>query len=298
MPSAVVPVSVPNSPFRYPVDAAVLAAAFHNRLDRTPNAGDITITVVCNDAAMDAERVDVDDIYGDRAGLPFDITIRKDLTTAELESILTEPTDFLHYVGHVDAAGFVCMDGALDAADPDTVGVDAFLLNACHSYDQGMALIRRGAIGGIVTLNDLLNHGAVRMGRTLARLLNCGFPLRSALEIARGESIVGSQYLVVGDGGLAIAQSESGIPNLCAIERVDDDAFKVEFRTYPTSELGMGGHVSPYINSADKHYLTSGRAGLFEVSRDELNEFLELEDIPMKVGGKLLWSDQVDLTDF
>ncbi|WP_256684541.1 hypothetical protein [Halococcus qingdaonensis] len=268
-------------------------AAYHNRLERTPAEGDIEITVVCNDAAMADERA-VEASYGERADLPFDVTVAHDLTTDELADVLAARTDFLHYIGHVDDEGFACADGRLDARQLDSVGVDAFLLNACQSYRQGMALIEGGAIGGIVTLSDILNSEGVKMGTALARLLNTGFPLGSALEIARSESIMGGEYLVVGDGEIAIAQAAHLQPNLCEIER-DDDSFEATYKTFLTSWDGIGTAVRPEIGDNTDHYISSGDVGSFDVSEEELVEFLSLEDIPVIVREKLNWSRSIDV---
>jgi len=263
--------------------------AFQNRLDRTPTEGDIGITVVCNDTQMTEEIDAVDAGYGSREKLPFDVTVYQDLTTSELREVLTAQTDFLHYIGHIDSEGFECPDGKLDATTLETVAVDAFLLNACQSYTQGMELLKRGSSGGVVTLSDVINSGAVRIGRTMARLLNGGFPLRAALNIARGESIIGGQYIVVGDGGLSIAQPESGTPNLCEIER-DGDEFVFRMKTYPTTQYAMGTLVMPYIEQNDTHFLSSGRGKEFSMTEDELARFLRLEEVPVRVDGKLRWS--------
>ena len=270
-------------------------AAYRNRLERTPAEGDIEITVVCNDAAMDDERA-VEASYGERADLPFDVTVAHDLTTDELADVLGARTDFLHYIGHVDGDGFACADGRLDARELDSVGVDAFLLNACQSYRQGMALIEAGAIGGIVTLSDILNSEGVKMGRALARLLNAGFPLGSALDIARGESIMGEEYLVVGDSGLAITQVDGGPPNLSKISRADI-GFQLEFETYPTSQRGIGSMVIPLIRGNNEYYLSSGTVLKSNITDTALGEFLSIEEMPVKVNGHLYWSDQIEIDD-
>ncbi|MFB6137253.1 MAG: hypothetical protein ABEJ42_02785, partial [Halobacteriaceae archaeon] len=176
--------------------------AYRNGLEREPATGAIDITVVCNDPRMSEEEDTVSAVYGARDALPFDVEVHRQLTAEELRDVLAEPTDFLHYIGHIDGDGFECADGRLDAGSIDEVGVDAFLLNACQSYDQGMSLIEAGSIGGVVTLRDVVNSGAVEMGETTARLLNRGFSLRAALTIAADEQIVGNQYLVVGDGDI------------------------------------------------------------------------------------------------
>ncbi|EMA39170.1 hypothetical protein, partial [Halococcus hamelinensis] len=267
--------------------------AYRNRLDRTPTEGDITVRVVCNDPEMDEERGLVDTIYGDR-DLPFDVAVERDLTTRDLRALLEKRTDLLHYVGHVDDGGFECVDGTLDAATLDSVGVDAFLLNACQSYEQGMSLIRKGSIGGIVTLSDVLNAEAVTMGKTLAGLLNAGFPLRAALEVARDESIVGDEYLVVGDGGFALAQPAGSFPNLCRIERTGE-TFTVDYTIYLTSRQGIGSLVVPFFRENDKYYVSSGLVGTFTVTKADLQTFLELEDAPVRIGSDLRWSQRLDL---
>ena len=279
-----------------PVNASKASVeACRHRLDRAPTDGDIRITVVCNDATMDEERDFIDEIYGDRDELPFDISIERELTTAELKDVLSTRTDFLHYIGHVDSEGFQCVDGKLDATTLESVGVDAFLLNACQSYRQGMALIERGAIGGIVTLRDVLNCEAVRIGRTLARLLNCGFPLRPALEIARDESIMGGEYLVVGDGTLSIAQADSLTANLLSVER-NDGLFDVTLSAYHTSRTGMGTLVVPHLDGSE-YYVSTGKIQQNGVTRSELEKFLPQSDAPTKVNGKLRWSRQIDVDE-
>ncbi len=270
--------------------------AYRNRFGRALESGSIEITVVCNDEQMDQERSVVDDVYGSRTELPFDVTVRRELTTDELSDLLRESADFFHYIGHIDERGFECTDGWFDATTLDSVGVDAFMLNACESYEQGMALIDRGAIGGIVTLERVVNEGAMRIGGTLARLLNCGFPLRAALEVAKGDNIVGTQYLVVGDGGLTIAQSEGGTPNLCIIEREGDD-FEITIDTYTSTSGGMGGLTMPLIKSNETYYLNSGRLDTFRVSKEELEEYLGLEDVPVRLCGQLFWSSEFSLDE-
>jgi hypothetical protein len=270
------------------------AQAYRNRLDREPTEGAIEIAVVCNDPEMDAERADVDSVYGSRAELPFEVSMHHDLTVAELESILTSSTDFVHYIGHIEADGFECTDGKLDGGELESVGVGAFFLNGCTSYEQGMALVEAGAIGGVVTLSDVINSGALRIGRAMARLLNCGFPLGVALELAREESVVGAQYLVVGDGGLAVAQAQNNAPNLCDIESVGE-CFRLDFKTYPTSHYGIGSMIIPYVKGNETYSLSSGTPQVFELTRSELERFLSLEDSPVQINDELYWWDQVDL---
>ncbi len=267
--------------------------AYRNRFDRAPSDGDISITVVCNDDRMDRERGVVDEVYGSRERLPFEVSMSHDLMTDELADVLARPADFLHYIGHIEDGGFRCTDGLLDATELDSVAVDAFLLNACQSYHQGRALIEGGAIGGVVTLSDVVNSGAIRIGSTLARLLNAGFPLRAALQIAKGESIVGSQYLVIGDGGLAIAQAESGTPLLLDIKKDGDNQYNVAMKGFPTTSGGMGGLFAPNLEQVNSYSLNSGSTPLSTLSRQQLLDFLQLEQMPVRINDRLRWASEL-----
>ncbi|RKS82416.1 hypothetical protein BDK61_1721 [Haloarcula quadrata] len=280
-----------------PIGASKLTkAAFEHRLDRDTNAEDITIRVVQNDARMDEERQLVDEVYGTRDDLPFDVTVHDDLTTAELGTVLTTDAEFFHYIGHTEHDGFVCSDGKLDVTTVDSVGIDTFLLNACNSYNQGLALVEKGAIAGIVTLNEVLNDGAVRIGETVARLLNCGFPLRAALTIARGESILGGQYIVVGDGGVTVTQPEGGTPNMLKITPHGTE-FEVLMNMYPTDVDELGAITMPLVNDYSCHHLASGEIGPLVLDRTELEDFLLMQKVPVQIGDKLYWSKSLDLAE-
>jgi hypothetical protein len=271
-----------------------LPEAYHNRLRRSAVEGDIDITVVCNDRSMTAESAVVDETYGAGVDLPFEVTVHEDLTRAELRAAFAEG-DFLHYVGHIDDRGFACTDGPLDAGTLDSVGVDAFLLNACTSFEQGAELVRAGAVAGIVTLNDVVNDEAVQMGRLLARLLNHGFPLTGALDVANDVRPIGDQYTVVGDGTLTLARSKGSPPNAPVVVDVDGDTYEVEYNLYPTNRVSTGGLVRPYINGGSEHYLFSSHLDTFRVDGEALADFLADETRPIRIDGQLRWSDSMDL---
>ncbi len=282
---------------RIPIGASKLtAAAFRNRLDRETAESDISITIVLNDPRMSEERDLVGDVYGDRENLPFDIRVRRGLGVEELRAELEADRNFLHYIGHIERDGFECADGKLDAATLGETGVDAFLLNACNSYGQGLSLIEAGAVGGIVTLNEIINDGAVRIGELIARLLNAGFPLRAALTIAREESVLGGQYIVVGDGGVTLTQAAGRTPNVLDVASTEG-GFEMGITTYATDEAGLGSVFKPHVNDNEQHFLSSGEIETFRVSEDELLRFLDLEDVPVRNGGELYWSQSIDIDE-
>jgi len=264
--------------------------AYRNRLDQTPKNGDIDITVICNDVSMGSERDIVNDVYGSRDDLPFDVKVYRELGTAELRNVLSDDADFLHYIGHIDSGGFECMDGRLDAGTLDATGITSFFLNACTSYDQGMKLIEAGSLGGVVTLQDVINSGAERIGKSLAKLLNLGFPLRAALNIAKRESIMGGHYLVIGDGNLDIAQSESLMPVSYELKETRD-GYMLKQVTYPNRECGIGTIAYPFIDSDDECYLASGQTTTCHLTDDdELHDILSSRNVPVYYKGELSWS--------
>lgn len=281
-----------------PIGASkLIPAAFRNRLDRDVTAGNIGITIVLNDTRMAEEGDLADSAYGDRENLPFDVTVRRDLTVDSLREEFGRDRSFLHYIGHTDDDGFECADGKLDATSIEEVGVDAFFLNACNSYAQGVKLIEAGAIGAIVTLSEVFNEGAVRMGETIARLLNAGFPLRAALTVAREESVLGGQYIVAGDGGMTVAQSPSRTPLLLELSQRDDH-YQLDVRSYVTDNAGLGTMTVPHLESIDEYYLSSGVLCESQVNKKELEAFLDMENMPIKTGDTLCWSSSISLDNF
>jgi len=276
-----------------PVGASKLVPeAFENRFDREKTEGDIAITVVVNDERMAAEGDVVDDVYGDREDLPFDVTVRRNLSVAELEELLGRRCDFLHYIGHTEADGLECADGKLDADTLEESGIDTFLLNSCNSYRQGLSLIESGAIGGIVTLNDVINDSAVRIGECLARLLNAGFPLQAALSIAREESPFGGQYIVVGDGTMTVTQPASVVPYSCEVTEIQKK-YEISIQTYSADGAEVGGLFIPHVTTNEEHYLIPGSNGKFNLEGDQLSEFFELENVPVRTDDELRWSGEI-----
>ena len=277
-----------------PVEATkAVPDAYQNRFGRTPQDESISIAVVCNSADMDEERAIVNQVYGNHETMPFEVEVHESLHTEALREVLQRDFNFVHYIGHIDDAGFRCPDGRLDLGDVSDVAPEAFFLNACQSYEQGLNMVKRGAIGGIVTLNDVVNHGAVRIGQAVARLLNNGFPLRAALDIASNRSIIGRQYVVVGDGTLSIVQPPGGTPQSNKIEQ-DGEQFKLRVEGYG-SPPGMGCLFRPFIPGNSYQYLAEGVTPEFSLDREEIEEYLTMQNIPVKYENTLAWSYELEL---
>ncbi|WP_200530267.1 caspase family protein [Halorubrum sp. LN27] len=270
--------------------------AYHRRLEAgAVEQSRISVLVVCNDEQM-REEGEVADLYGLRDMVQFDIEVRHDLTREEMREALRSDVDFLHYIGHVDDRGMQCTDEYLDLTAEDLdVGVSAFLLNACQSYQQGEALVHRGSRGGIVTLSDVANSPATQLGRIIARLMNSGFNLRTALHVAKRELITGHQYIVVGDGGATICQCRSGMAVIFNLYKDSKDVWYLSSELYPNGNHGIGSLSWLNIDIADSNYYVPSDVSFEDVSSTSLSSLLDLELVPVFYDGELVWSDNLSL---
>lgn len=253
------------------------------------NTGEIDVAVVLNGDIGSDEDESLSGAYCGSEYLPWSIERHRNLGIEGFRHLLETSCDFLHYIGHVDGEGFRCEDGHLDATEMDSVGPKTFLLNACNSYEQGVALVEAGSTGGVVTFGDVLDREAGQLGDTMARLLRRGFPLSPAHEIAREHVPIGVQYLVVGDGTCDLAQAPHGAPVLCAVEAVDGATdYDATFNAYLPQELGMGILALPYLGE-QSYYLPPGNLCTVRVSLDELREAMAQLNGPVLLEDTLRW---------
>lgn len=270
--------------------------ALRRSLDIDPDPT-IEIHVVCNDDQMREEGVVAD--YYQLVDLPqFDVSMHNDLTTTELRDLLAEPADFLHFVSHVNENGMQCSDGYLDVHDLDHVGVSAFALNACLSYEQGMALVKSGSIGGVITIDTVNNSAATRIGTSLARALAAGFPLRLALKIAKKSSYADAPWKVIGSGGISLCQFESGAPLYLQVSRLDSGRIQCKVFGYPTSSFGLGSAYAFHLDRFKQRYLVGGELDTLTLSESELDTLLTSALIPVESDSELVWSNEVSASDF
>ncbi len=273
--------------------------AYQNQLETTERSESIDILLVCNDARMLEEHDLLDQTYGNLDELPFDIDSEFGVSTDRLADLLTDGGyDFLHYIGHATEDGIRCPDGDLDVRTLKSVDLGVFFLNACRSYEQGLALTRCGAFGGVATYRDVINDDAITVGETIARLLNLGFPLRAALEIARENTALGEQYLIVGDGSTDIAQSRGGAPLIVRLETRVGEEYGFSVRTYSTKEYKLGSVSESALSSVPDHHLTLGKMPATAVDVESLQEYLTWADPPILLDETLHWNGGIGQFNF
>ncbi|MFC7177691.1 hypothetical protein [Halosegnis marinus] len=216
--------------------------AFENARSRRDRGDALSVAVVLNDPAMDDELA-VADAYRDRAGaVPLSVEVHESLATDDLAAVLERPTDFVHYVGHCEAAGLECPDGYLSADSLDRSGARAFFLNACGSYREGEALVERGSVAGAVTLEKVLNEQAAKVGTAFGRLVVAGFSVERALSLARRRIMMGRDYAAVGDATARVAPSV-GERGVLVVEETTRDGYAVRYDAAPN---GGGSYRDPF----------------------------------------------------
>lgn len=279
--------------------------ALERSVDRSPTTGPIEVAVVCNDPAM-ADELVVADVYDGAES--FDVEVHHDLDRADLRALLGRDVELLHYVGHVTNEGIECADGPLDVHDlpPGGVGVETVLVNACRSYDQGLALVERGAVAGVVTLGDVVHEDAFAAGEAFARLLNGGFSLRSARSAVDAVPAVDAEYVVLGDATHAVVGDRVLGRVVLFVDSTDDRRCELTVRHVLGRHGGLG---SAYVSDDVLSSLTADVEGEARVLPAEMGPFdAAAADVvsyarvcepgtPVVVDGDLYWSEAVTESD-
>lgn len=263
--------------------------ALSNRPNFVGRGPPFSVAVVLNDDAMDGEYSGVVDAYrGGSDAPPIEVDVRTELTRAELSATFRCPYDVVHYIGHCDPPGLRCRDGNLATADLPACNVGAFFLNACDSYDQGLDLVRRGGVGGAVTLGDVLDEQAGKVGLSFARLLSDGYSVYRSLRLARAEAIMNHQYTVVGDGTFAPVRAVDAIPTFLTASRGPDRAYRVRWEVQADRH-----HGDVFQPVTDPRPLLAGNDTAREVTEDEFLAVLRSDEFPVVFENELHWSSDL-----
>ncbi len=266
-----------------PVDAYTLRGGEPS--DR-PSPQDLRIDVVCNAPEMAAEQ-DVAAVYRQNLQAPdVDVRLHQQVSTSELAAIFERASDLVHFIGHCEIGGIVCPDGPFAAENLAECGATAVVLNACGSYYEGFELVRAGATVCAVTLRKVLDDQAVTLGTTFADLLANGFAFDRALSLARGEIIVGQDYVVVGDGTYRLCPPQ-GPPGLYRI-RDAADGFTVQYEVLSPDWAGRR-YVDP-ITGEDR---VCGEQTMATVDRSTICDILARRPVPVRFDGGLEWSPEL-----
>ena len=237
--------------------------SYRRAFDWPSGKDSLDVHVVYNDARLG---VSEDTGYDTHEAGETNVQISRGLSTSELREALHEETDFLHFIGHVTHDGMVCLDGVLDVRTLAHTGVKGFFLNGCWSYEQGRALLTAGSVGGLVTVDDVVDETAGAAGRAVSLLLDNGFPLYAVLDALQLTEPSNDRYAILGSGALAFRQAAGGVPVLYEFDTADGrpgfDVLPALGRYYPYGENGQGRSLHRYTLSLGASLLraTSARS--------------------------------------
>ncbi|MDZ7731087.1 MAG: hypothetical protein U5K37_09415 [Natrialbaceae archaeon] len=282
-----------------PVGASLATVpAYRNGLEVEPRDGTIDILIVCNEVDMLQEHDQIASSYVTQGSFDVEVTSRFGVSTSELATLLTDgDADLFHFIGHTTAAGLECHDGHLDIGSLESVTPTAFFLNACRSRRQGLAMLERGAVGGVCTMAEVVNQTAIAMGETVANLLSVGYPLSAGLSVARRVLDDTEEYLVVGDASLALIQPIGGVPSLLSVDDAGETVdLSLEFFTTPTQSIGST--VSDAIRPSAPCKLLPATFDRATVDDEVLEEYLLWTDHPVIRDDTIHWTEPLSAVEF
>jgi len=272
--------------------------SFRRGLEWPDGDGELDVHVVYNDARL---RQGDPSLYDSHPFRETNVRVSQGLSVGELREALYEEVDFLHFVGHVTESGMVCPDGTLDTRTLAKTGVKAFFLNGCRSYEQGRALLTAGSVGGVVTVDDVMDEAAETVGETVATLLGAGFPLYAILDVLGRTGTRTDRYTILGDGTFAARQSQTGAIVLHSLDTAEiaeaTGAWPITIRHYPYGLEGVGSTVSySHTDTPTDIYSASVReTTLPETARDVL---FDESSILLLVDGEVHFTDDLSVEQF
>lgn len=247
--------------------------AYRNRVEVEARPGALKIAVVCNEESMKTEFGRIKGTYGADGLDPIETDYYNQITVSELTEVFTSEYDFVHFIGHIQESGFNCSDGRLNVSEvTEPIQIRTFLLNGCRSYTQGVALLRQGAIAGVVTTTDVVNNRAADVGDKFSTLLNRGFSLNAATSIIDEVGYSNDNYITIGDGLFNPIEPTEGAPIVWEIEPVGDK-FQMDGRVFCNRTIRIGAMGA--FHSSDDQLLIPGRLVSLEASIEELEEMCQ-----------------------
>jgi hypothetical protein len=183
----------------FPIDAAKASVrAFENRgkYGRSKKKG-VRVGIICNEQAM---REEVDVIVEALADTPAGIQVYWDVGVSGFAEVFARGFDIVQLIGHCDARGFKCRDGFARVGDIRENNTPMFFFNSCSSHGEAARLIEKGSVCGVATFFRVLEEAAVDVCRNFYLMLGEGYPASVSIGAAMECSVLGKEYLLIGDG--------------------------------------------------------------------------------------------------
>ena len=292
---------------KVPIDVfKTLPAAYENRQKYLDDPGsELSVVAVVNDdrrGSLDLSDIDEADMrdetteisahYARRAeDLNIDLTVKENVSTAELARTFERRNDLVHFIGHRDEQGLECANGFFSAETIRESNAQTFFLNACGSFPEGRTLVEKGSVGGGVTFESVTNDDAVNVGVAFARLIMNGFCIERALDYTRGQLMTPKDYAVVGDGTHVLTQNDSIVPEALFLSENDDGTYSLLIEQ--SSPWITGGFVQDSVGSEEQPRHLFGTDRRHTVSTERLEQYLQVHEGPVVYDNELMWSEEI-----
>jgi hypothetical protein len=219
-----------------------------------------------------------------------DLTIRENVSTAELGRIFERRNDLVHFIGHRDDKGLECANGFFSTSTLRESNAQTFFLNACGSFPEGKALVEKGSVGGGVTFESVTNEDAVMVGTSFARLIVNGFCIERALDYTRRQLMTPKDYAVVGDGTHVVTQNDSIVP--AGIYLFSEESKNFSVLVEQGSPWITGGTMQGTLDDSGGESHLMGTDRLYELSTEEVKSYLKMHDGPIVFEGEIYWPEE------
>jgi hypothetical protein len=152
-----------------------------------------------------------------------------------------------------------------------------------------------------VTVDDVEDEVAGKVGQQATMLLDTGIPLYGVLDVLGRTGTDRSRYTLLGNPTLTLHRSTSsfGIINSfgTGTAGTDDDSFPTTTHVYPAGENTLGTYMTPSHIETDNQ-LASAKTLASYIPREELAHHLEEDPLPTLLDGDLVLNTELSLDDF
>ena len=287
----------------YPVDAVkAIAEAFENRHCYDIAKGRrASVEIVCNEEGMKGE---VHDIANELARSRCDVDVLWNASAREFIDVFAEGHNVVQFIGHCSADGFQCSDGFARASDVVEDHTPMFFFNSCSSHSEAMRLIEKGSVCGIATLFRVLEEAAMDVCKSFYRMFGAGYSALVSLEAAKACSVLGREYLLLGDGSYScfdasearpffeVLRRECGYSLRCRMDSVDKGSIVTSWQRSnkkPVTDMGFETQALSLehlmqVSHEFKGYCLYGRQ-IYRSVNDAVKQ-LKKDETPIECRGK------------
>ena len=252
----------------YPVDAVKSsheAIESRRRFD-IAKGRKASVLIICNESSMAGE---AREIKKELVGAKCDVEVLHGASVGEFADAFSTGYNIVEFIGHCCEKGFKCSDGYAHASDVDEDHTAMFFFNSCSSHSEALSLMEKGSACGIAAMFRMLEDAAVDVSRNFFRMFAAGYSALASLNAAKECSILGNEYLLLGDGTYSCFESEGvrpffeisrrdgGYSLLCTMDNVDKGSIVTSWHRSnkkPVTDLGFETH-----SLASDHLLQIGR---------------------------------------